>query len=69
MEKYAAVIDYASEEVGTSDLDGVKGMNGSQIDELIQEVAKKCLEIGCKVGLFSLVDLCHVPHHGSRASF
>ncbi|KAH6912697.1 hypothetical protein BKA70DRAFT_1559177 [Coprinopsis sp. MPI-PUGE-AT-0042] len=48
VEKYAAVIDYASEEVGMSDLDGEKGMSGSQIDELIQEVARKCLEIGCK---------------------
>jgi hypothetical protein len=50
VEKYTAVIDYASEEVGVNDLDGDRGMSEPQIDELIQDVAKRCLEIGCKVG-------------------
>lgn len=39
IEKYASVIDYAKVEVG---------LNPKEVRELVEEVAIKCLEIGCK---------------------
>ena len=54
VDKYAAVIDYATGAFEMSDDVGERGMSGPQVDELMKEVAVKCLEIGCKVRQFLL---------------
>ena len=48
VEKYATLLDYARKEVGVKE-DGSKGMGPPQIRELVEELAVKCLEVGCKV--------------------
>jgi hypothetical protein len=48
VEKYATLLDYARKEVGVKE-DGSKGMGPSQVRELVEELAVKCLEVGCKV--------------------
>lgn len=48
VEKYQSVIDYAGVEVDVKE-DGSKGMDTADIQSLVQDVAVRCLEIGCKV--------------------
>ncbi|KAH9480433.1 hypothetical protein JR316_0007033 [Psilocybe cubensis] len=47
IERYNYVLDFAKQEVGIMD-DGTKGMSAADIDSLVEDVALKCLEIGCK---------------------
>ena len=44
VERYSPILEYARTEVG---------LDGQEIKELVEEVAVRCLEIGCKVGCFS----------------
>lgn len=48
VEKYHSVLEYARQEVSVGD-EGTRGMENSEITKLAEDVAVKCLEIGCKV--------------------
>ncbi|KAF6755958.1 hypothetical protein DFP72DRAFT_990005 [Ephemerocybe angulata] len=47
VEKYACLINYAKTEIVVKE-DGSKGMDPPDIEALVEDVAVKCLEIGCK---------------------
>ena len=53
IERYHSVISFARQEVSVNN-DGLKGMNVSEIESLVEEVASKCLEIACKVRFMKL---------------
>ena len=55
VERYLSVIEYAQEEIGVEE-DGSQGMSSAEINSLMEEVAAKCLEIGCKVRSSSYMD-------------
>lgn len=48
IERYHSVISFARREVIVNN-GGLKGMNVSEIESLVEEVASRCLEIACKV--------------------
>lgn len=52
VERYNALVEYARQEVGENEA-GTKGLGVIQIKSLVEEVAAKCLEIACKVCLYS----------------
>ncbi|TFK24971.1 hypothetical protein FA15DRAFT_669031 [Coprinopsis marcescibilis] len=52
VEKYSAVLEYARQEIGFKE-DGSKGLSASDARGLLEEVARKCLQIGCKGKLLS----------------
>ncbi|EAU85991.2 hypothetical protein CC1G_03014 [Coprinopsis cinerea okayama7 len=47
VEKYTTVLDYAREEIGTNG-DGGKGLGEAEARGLVEDVARKCLQVGCK---------------------
>ncbi|KAG2010178.1 hypothetical protein CC2G_013021 [Coprinopsis cinerea AmutBmut pab1-1] len=47
LEKYTTVLDYAREEIGTNG-DGGKGLGEAEARGLVEDVARKCLQVGCK---------------------
>lgn len=48
VERYHSVIEFARQEINNTSDDGK--LSGSQyIDDIVEEVAAKCLEIACKV--------------------
>ncbi|KAF4617157.1 hypothetical protein D9613_005940 [Agrocybe pediades] len=47
IEKYTYIEEFALREVGMKE-DGSKGMASEQFEDLVEEVAAKCLEIACK---------------------
>lgn len=53
VEKYHGVLEFARSEVGEKgaggDGEGGTGMSPKEVRELVEEVALRCLEIGCKV--------------------
>jgi ATP-dependent Lon protease len=53
VERYNAVINFARQEVNMGD-DGLKGLIPQETDEIVEEVAARCLEIACKVSSCSL---------------
>jgi len=67
VEKYNHVKDYALREVDMND-DGSKGMSAKEFEELVEEVAIRCLEIACKVFLTFLPTICGLLQH-HRANF
>lgn len=48
VERYESVINFARQEVLDKDT-GSKGLNTQEINDIVEEVAAKCLEIACKV--------------------
>ncbi|RDB17847.1 hypothetical protein Hypma_000771 [Hypsizygus marmoreus] len=47
VDRYNTLLDYAKREIVERD-DGTKGMGSNEIEEVVEEVASKCLEVACK---------------------
>ena len=61
-ERYNSVISFARQEV-TVNNDRSKGMNASQVESLVEEVASKCLEIACKVCFIEFIFSISYPDY------
>ncbi|KAF8195571.1 hypothetical protein BJ912DRAFT_1021259 [Pholiota molesta] len=67
VERYNAVINFARQEVNMGD-DGLKGLIPQETDEIVEEVAARCLEIACKGKLLKTLaeGFPHLKHTVAR---